>query len=64
VINVLLRNQTDSATYHQKYFRPSSLPALNLRFTISEFLQPFVEKTHDQIHVPVEWTKTPEDTQR
>lgn len=61
-MNVFLRNQTDPVAYHQKYFRPSSLLALNLRFTTSEFLQPFVEKTHDQIQVPAEWTKTPVDT--
>ncbi|WP_214484937.1 hypothetical protein [Bacillus sp. SM2101] len=48
--------------YHQKYFRPSSLPTLNLRFQTSEFFKPFYKKTHDQIQVPLELIKTPEET--
>ncbi len=61
-MNVLLQNQMDPVAYHQKYFRPSSLPALNLRFTTWEVFQPYYDKTHDQIQVPEELTKTPEDT--
>lgn len=61
-MKVLLRNQLDPVAYHQKYFRPSRLPALNMRFTTWEFLQPYYEKTHDQIQLPAELTKTPEDT--
>lgn len=61
-MNVLLRNQIDKSTYHQKYFRPSCLPALNLRFDTSAFFHPYYEKNHDQIHIPTELTKTPEDT--
>lgn len=61
-MNVLLRNQMDITAYHQKYFRPSCLPALNLKFPTSEFFHPFYEKTHDQILVPTELTRTPEDT--
>jgi hypothetical protein len=61
-MNVLIRNQIDQAEYHQKYFRPSRLPALNLRHTTSEFFHPYYEKTHEQIEVPPELTKTPEDT--
>ena len=52
----------DKTSYHQRFFRPSCLPALNLRFTFWEFIQPYSEKTHDQIQVPAELTKTPEDT--
>ena len=61
-MNVILRNQMDQVTYHQKYFRPSSLPVLNLRFTSSDFFHPYYEKSYDQIQVPMELTKTPEDT--
>lgn len=61
-MNVLLRYQMDTTAYHQKYFRPSSLPALNLRLDTSDFFLPYYEKTHDQIQVPAELTKTPEDT--
>ncbi|MEI5908970.1 hypothetical protein WAK64_18130 [Bacillus spongiae] len=59
---MLIQNQMDEAVYHQKYFRPSSLPALNLRFETSEFFNPYYEKTQDQIQVPTELTKNPEDT--
>ena len=52
----------DPVTYNQKYFRPSSLPVLNLRFTSSDFFHPYYEKSYDQIQVPMELTKTPEDT--
>ncbi|GAA0343372.1 hypothetical protein GCM10008967_37270 [Bacillus carboniphilus] len=59
---MLQRNQIDETTYHQKYFRPSCLPALNLRFQSFAFFHPYYEKKHDQIHLPTELTKTPEDT--
>ncbi|MBS4212827.1 hypothetical protein [Neobacillus rhizophilus] len=59
---MLQRNQLDKTTYHQKYFRPSCWPALNLRFETSSFLDPYIEKNHDQFQLPTEWTKTPEDT--
>lgn len=59
---MLLRNQVDQTAYHQKYFRPSCLPALNLRFETSEFFHPYYEKTHDQVSVPADLTSTPEET--
>ncbi len=52
----------DMTSYHQKYFRPSCLKALNLRFDNWEFFSPFSEKAHDQINLPPELTRTPEDT--
>jgi hypothetical protein len=52
----------DITEYHHKYFRPSCLPALNLRFATWDFFDPNYEKTHNQIQVPAEWTRTPEDT--
>lgn len=52
----------DKAAYHQRFFRPSCLPALNLGFGTSEFFHPYYEKTHNQILVPTELTRTPEDT--
>ncbi|MBG9587243.1 hypothetical protein ABE26_09155 [Cytobacillus firmus] len=61
-MNVLLRDQMDITAYHQKYFRPSCLPALKLRLASWEFFQPYYAKTYDQIQVPTELTKTPEDT--
>lgn len=61
-MNVLLRNQMDTTSYQQKYFRPSCLPTLNLRFNNGDFFLPYYEKTHDQIQVPKELTRTPEDT--
>lgn len=48
--------------YHQKYFRPSRLPALNLGLLTSEFFNPFYGKTYNEIQLPAELTKTPEDT--
>ena len=59
---VFRRNQTDQTAYHQKYFRPSCLPALNLRLDTWEFFSPFYDKTYDQVQIPAELTKTPEDT--
>jgi hypothetical protein len=61
VINVLPRNEME-ITYHRKYFRPSCFPALNLRFVSSDFFSPHYEKTFDQIKLPSELTRTPEDT--
>ncbi|MGJ7910468.1 hypothetical protein [Neobacillus sp. LXY-1] len=62
-MNVFQRNQMENTTYHQQYFRPSCLPALNLRFATSEFYSLFSEKTHhDQIKLPSELTITPEET--
>ncbi|MEH7381213.1 hypothetical protein V7138_12200 [Bacillus sp. JJ1533] len=56
------RNQMDITTYHQKYFRPSCMKALNLRFSDWKFFDPYYEKTHDQIQLPPELTKTLEET--
>ncbi|MDM5326966.1 hypothetical protein [Neobacillus sp. CF12] len=56
------RNRMDINSYHQKYFRPSCLKALNLRFENWEFFSPFSEKAQDQIKLPLELTRTPEDT--
>lgn len=55
-------NRMDINSYHQKYFRPSCFKALNLRFDSWEFYSLFSEKTHDQIILPAELTRTPEDT--
>ena len=52
----------DSVSSHQRFFRPSCLPALNLRFAKWTFFQPYDGKTFDQINVPLELTRTPEDT--
>lgn len=52
----------DTSSYHQKYFRPSCLKALNLKFNNWKFWTPYYDKTHDQIQLPQELTKTPEDT--
>jgi hypothetical protein len=54
-------NQMDITSVHQKYFRPSCLRALNLRFGW-EFYSLFSEKPPDQIKLPSELTRTPEDT--
>lgn len=62
MINVLKRNQQDLTSFHQKYFRPSCMKALNLRFNNWEFFTPYYDKTPDQIQVPLELTRTPEDT--
>lgn len=51
----------ESISYHQRFFRPSCLPALNLRFAKGDFFQPYYDKTYDQINVPVELAWTPED---
>ncbi|TDK61808.1 hypothetical protein E2K98_13065 [Bacillus salipaludis] len=59
---MLLRNQMNLTDYHQKYFRPSCLPALNLRFNTWESFSPYYDKTYDQIIVPIELTRTPDDT--
>ncbi|MBY0121563.1 hypothetical protein [Bacillus sp. S/N-304-OC-R1] len=56
------RKLNEKISYHQKYFRPSCLKALNLRFDNWEFFAPYDEKTHDQIQLPSELTRTPEDT--
>jgi hypothetical protein len=61
-MKVLQRNQLDINTYHQKYFRPSCLPALNLRFDTWESFSPYYDKKIDQIQIPTELTYTPEDT--
>ncbi|PEL08098.1 hypothetical protein [Bacillus sp. AFS017336] len=58
----MLRNQADIKAYHQKYFRPSCLPALNLRLNSYKFFDPFYDKTYDQIQLPKELTNTAEDT--
>ncbi|MEH7238067.1 hypothetical protein [Bacillus sp. JJ1562] len=59
---MLKRNQNDITSYHQKYFRPSCMKALNLKFSNWEFWNPYYDKTHEQIQLPTELTKTPEDT--
>ena len=56
------RNQNEQTAYHQKYFRPSCSPALNLKFGTWEFFAPFEGKPYDQIQIPPEVTNTPEDT--
>ncbi len=56
------RNEMDLNSFHQKYFRPSCLKALNLRLDNWKFYSLFSEKTHDQIQLPPELTRTPEDT--
>lgn len=61
-MNMRNRNQMDINSYHQKYFRPSCLKALNLRFNSWKFFDPYYDKTHDQIQLPPELTRTPEDT--
>lgn len=55
------QNQMDINSIHQKYFRPSCLRALNVRFG-GEFYSHFSEKPHDQINLPPEWLRTPEET--
>ncbi len=59
---MLIRNQSDITSYHQKYFRPSSLQALNLRYVTSEFFLPFYEKSYGQIQLPKELTTNSEET--
>ncbi|MGE6378601.1 hypothetical protein [Peribacillus muralis] len=59
---MVLQNQMDDPSYHQRYFRPSCLPALNLRLSDWKFFEPYYEKTHGQIQLPAKLTKTPEDT--
>lgn len=59
---MFLRNQVDNIAYHQRFFRPSCLPALNLRFTNYNFFEPYYDKTYEQIEVPAELTQSPEDT--
>jgi hypothetical protein len=56
------RNQMDKISYHEKYFRPSCMKALNLRFDTSEFFSPYYDKTPDQINLPTDLTNNPEDT--
>ncbi|MDR4889880.1 hypothetical protein RGU12_20505 [Fredinandcohnia sp. QZ13] len=56
------QNQKKFTAYHQKYFRPSCLEALNVRFNDWKFYDPYYEKTYVQIQLPRELTKTPEDT--
>lgn len=58
----MLRNQIDLKEYHQKYFRPSCLHALNLGLNSYKFFDPFYNKTYDQIQLPTQLTNTPEDT--
>ncbi|MCE4048853.1 hypothetical protein [Bacillus sp. Au-Bac7] len=55
------QNQLDQEAHQQQYFRPSCLPALNLRFNF-EFFDQFGENYYNQIQLPAELTKTPEDT--
>lgn len=59
---MFLRNQNEQTAYHQKYFRPSCSPALNVSFGTWEFFSPYGDKTYDQIHLPPDLTKSPEDT--
>ncbi|MDR4985368.1 hypothetical protein CN491_07130 [Bacillus cereus] len=59
---MLKHNQQDITSYPQKYFRPSCLKALNLRFSNWEFFAPYYNKTQKEIQVPTELTRTPEDT--
>lgn len=57
-----IRNQMDISEYNHKHFRPSCLPSLNLRFASWDLFGPNYEKPHDQIQIPTEWNRTPEDT--
>jgi len=52
----------ETSEYHQKYFRPSCMPALNLRLKNFKLFDPYYEQTHNQIQLPTELTRTPEDT--
>lgn len=61
-MNMFRQNQKEIKSYHQKYFRPSCLRALNLRFSTWDFFAAFYDKTHDQIKIPPQLTITPEDT--
>lgn len=54
-------NQMEITSIHRKYFRPSCLNALNLRFGW-EFYSLFSEKPYNQIKLPSELTRIPEDT--
>ena len=56
---MLKHNQQDITSYPQKYFRPSCLKALNLRFSNWEFFAPYYNKTQKEIQVPTELTRTP-----
>lgn len=46
----------------EKYFRPSKLPILNVNSLDSEFIFNFHPKMQDEINVPHQLLKTPEDT--
>ena len=46
----------------EKYFRPSNLPILNDRRIDSEFLYEFLGKKPEEIRIPEELLKTPDDT--
>lgn len=59
---MVLRKEKEEAARNQKYFRPSSLHALNLRFSDWTFFDEYYDKSYDQIHLPAQLTKTPEDT--
>jgi hypothetical protein len=52
----------DKTSYHQRFFRPSCLPALNVKFNNWKFFAPYYDKTYDEIQLPPELTRTPEGT--
>lgn len=58
----MIQMRQRSIDSHQKYVRPSCLPALNLRFQTYEFFKPYYEKSYDQISIPDVLTSTPKDT--
>ncbi|WP_088070653.1 hypothetical protein [Gottfriedia luciferensis] len=58
----MIRNQLDLNTFHQKYFRPSCLQALNLRLNSYKFFEPFYHQTYDQIQLPSYLTEKPDET--
>ncbi|MFD0048137.1 hypothetical protein ACFVHQ_02155 [Actinomycetes bacterium NPDC127524] len=55
-------NNISQSAYHQKYFRPSCSPALNLRFASFDFFQPYFDKKPNEIILPAELANTPENT--
>ncbi len=52
----------DSFDFNQKFFRPSSDPALNNRFQQYDFFLPFYNKKYKDIVLPKSLMQTPRDT--
>lgn len=55
-------NPTQRQLPNEAYFRPSSSPVLNNRFTNYSFFDPYFEKNHKQIVIPHSLVSTPHDT--